>query len=166
MTVRLVTPTPKGMIHIAQNMRAPDREEIFATRWDDDPVSLALDSCAITEMSWMALLDDEPVAAIGATPLWPRCWSVWAFGTDKWDNVVLTLTKHVSRFMFPAITAIGLRAQCFTLSTHTQAHRWLEFCGMDREATLPNFGKNGETFYLYAWRRDTGRTPGRRKGST
>ena len=43
-----------NLLYIAQRMRQLDREEIYATRWEDDPKKLASDAMLIPQMSWIA----------------------------------------------------------------------------------------------------------------
>jgi hypothetical protein len=152
MTVTLHDRDLGALYHIASNLRARDREEIFATRYTDDPDDLAKDTFNSGDFQWIAYHRETPVASIGAVPVWPGVWSVWAYGTDDWPKVALTLSKHAVRFMRPGmINAGGRRAQCHALQKHTQARKWLERMGFRAEATLDNFGKNGQTFVLYSW---------------
>jgi len=147
------------MLEIAQNLRGCDREEIFATRFGEDPEQLARDTVNSGAFRWGAYLDGKPVAAIGAVPRWPKVWSMWAYGTDDWDKVALTLTKHGRKFILPALLNSGfIRADAMSLATHTQAHRWMELLGARPEKTLDNYGKNGQTFVSYVWTRESTKT--------
>lgn len=148
-------PPFEDMLQIARNLRARDREEIFATRYGNDPADLARDAVNTGAFRWGAYVDGRPVAAVGAVPRWPRVWSVWAYGTDEWPKVVITLTRHVRRFMIPAIFNSGcIRADCMALARHVDARRWLEYLGAVPEKVLDNWGKNGEKFVLYCWTRE------------
>ena len=157
MTVELKLNPPKDdLLYILDNLRERDRQEIYATRWDEDADALANELCAMGEFRWAAYLDGRPVAAIGAAPRWPGVWSVWAFGTDDWNKVILTLTRHVRDFMIPAIHYSGFhRADCLALETHEDARKWLTFLGGEQEEKLDNWGKNGENFVVYRWSRET-----------
>ncbi len=140
--------------YITERLREGDREEIYATRWDQDHVKLAADTFNAGEFQWVAWVDGEPVASIGAAPSWPGVWIVWAYGTDRWPEAALTLTKHVRRFMIPALYRAGAqRAQCFAMQSHQVACRWLERLGARPDAVLDNYGRHGQTFVLYSWQR-------------
>lgn len=142
------------MLHIANNLRARDREELFATRYGNDPADVARDAVQTGAFRWGAYLDGEPIAAIGAMPRWPRVWSAWSYGTDKWPRAALTLTKHVRGFMLPALYHAGaIRVDALSLGSHTDARRWLELLGAEAEISLDNWGRNGETFVNYVWTR-------------
>jgi hypothetical protein len=141
-------------MHVARNMRPSDREEVMATRYGDDPSALVEDIAQVPGFSWVALRDDEPCAVIGAQPLWPGVWSVYAFGTDRWRSVVLLLTRHVRRFMIPGLVDHGAHlAFCWSHAAHTEAHAWLKTLGAAEEAPLPAWGRGREDFVLFAWRR-------------
>lgn len=156
MGVQIVAEPPLAdMRHVAQNMRERDRNEIFATRWDDDPNKVARDVCASGAFRWGVYLDGAPVAAIGAHPRWPGVWTAWAFATDDWPKVVVPTTRHVRRFMIPALINFGVeRVDCLSLATHTDARKWLTYLGAKEEKSLDKWGKGGETFVSYVWTRE------------
>lgn len=140
-------------MQICVNMRPEDREEIYATRWSDSPIDLAEDTMAIPGAKWVAHVAGlGPVAAYGAAPMWPGVWSLWLYGTPHFHRIGGRLSRHLLRVMLPGLAIAGAhRAEARSLSTHTQAHQWLERLGGQREATLKGFGKRGEDFYVYAW---------------
>lgn len=141
-----------AVLYIAENMREWDRREIYATRWDTDPGSLANAAMAGGAFAWVAGLE-RPIAALGAVPCWPGVWSVWMFATNEFDKIGLSLTKHVKRRMMPALRATGgHRAECRSLEDYQVANAWLEHLGATVEAKLKRYGRNGEDFRLYVWR--------------
>ena len=141
---------------VAQEMRACDRAEIFATRWDDCTESFASDCAAAISLGAIAVGDDgTPVAVVGAQEAWPGCWSVWMFAIDRWPEVALETTRFVQRRLIPALVRLGARrAECRSADGHHGAHRWLEYLGARREASHLDYGRNGETFHTYSWRID------------
>lgn len=155
MHVELRTEPPfEDMLAIAQNLRARDREELFATRYGNDPADVARDATLSGAFRWGAYLDGRPVAAVGAFPRWPNVWTAWAYGTDDWPRVVLTLTRHVRRFMIPALYRSGaIRVDAMALASHYDARKWLVSLGAEPEVTLDKWGKNGQTFVNYVWTR-------------
>jgi hypothetical protein len=154
-TVTLRDVTPESILYIAQNLRERDRREVFATMWTDEPEELAQKTLMCGDFQWVVWKDDVPVASIGAYPLWPGVWGLWAFGTDRWNEVVRTLTKHIRRFMLPAILNAGAhRGQCHAMVEHVQARRWMKTLGAEEQAFLPGYGKNGEDFVVCVWDRD------------
>jgi hypothetical protein len=155
-----------SMAYIAHRLREADRVECFAGRLTT-PDALAMDVMAVPGFIDVCWLSGAPVAAIGARQLWSGVWSVWAFGTDDWHRVTHTLTKHVIRFLFPAVLNLdGHRAECASHVGHHEAHAWLEWLGFEREALMRGHGRNGEDFYLYSCLRGSHDVPkqwGRRR---
>ncbi|GKT32077.1 hypothetical protein ADUPG1_006328, partial [Aduncisulcus paluster] len=132
-------------------MRERDREEIFATRWEDDPDAVARDASATGAMHWCAYRDSKPVAVFGVQPRWPKVWTAWAFATDEWRGVIGAVTRHSRRFVLPALYNAGaIRVDCLSMATHTDARNWLEYLGATPEKTFANWGKNGEDFVSYS----------------
>lgn len=158
MTVTVEVPNEDNILHICANLRDADRSEIFGLMWEDDPHVMANGLLARPlGMTDVFCVDDEPVSILGTIPYWPGVWEVFAFGTDKWDKAVISLTKRAFRFMVPAIyNAGGHRAQCWSEATHTDAHKWLTgVMHAQHEATARGYGKAGQDYHLYSWDRET-----------
>jgi hypothetical protein len=155
-TVQLRAEPPyEDVLFVAQNMRASDREEIYATQWTATPEELANNVVHSGAFRWGAYVDDIPVAMIGAQPRWPGVWTAWAFGTIDWRKVALTLTKHVRRFMVPALLNHGaLRVDAFAMASHEESRAWLTRLGATPGNPLDKWGRNGETFVAYSWLRE------------
>lgn len=150
--MRLDELTASAVYHVAKNMRDEDALEIYATRFVDDPEELMHDTLACPAFSWVAWLD-EPIAVVGAVPMHPTVWNVYAYATPRFSEIAYPLTKFIKRGMIPRLAATGVRrAQCLSLASHFTAHKWLENLGATRESTLEGFGREGEDFYMYFWR--------------
>lgn len=151
-------PTLDALNHIAANMRACDAAEIFPMRWDDDPASLAESLMAgASGLMDIVTLDGEPVTALGAVPMWPGVWNVFAFGTDKWDKAIVTASKRILRFTIPAVYNAGAhRAQCWSIEGHGTAHAWLVRTLRARQGPLIEaLGRGGQDYRLFWWDRAT-----------
>lgn len=159
MTVELVqAPARVEVQSVARRMRAADFEEISATSWhrtrEDVAAELAHKIDGRNGFTWSARWNGTPTAIIGAIPMHPTLWSVFAFGTDDWPRVVLSLTRHVRHFMIPGLMHAGChRAICASHAHHRSAHRWLEMLGASKESVQTGAGKDGQDFFLYVWRR-------------
>lgn len=76
------------------------------------------------------------------------------FATNDWPRVALSVTRHVVKEMLPAWYASGAnRAECRSHADYDWAHRWLEMMGASREAVIPEYGREAETYYQYVWLR-------------
>jgi hypothetical protein len=140
--------SPADLMAIGRAMRVADHREIFATRFDEDVEALAADILAGDPVgAIITAADGEAVAAIGGTEMWPGCWSVWMFATDRWPEVSTETTRFVRRTFWPVLLRLGLRrGECRSALDHVTAHRWLSHLGGEIEAIYPAFGKSGETF--------------------
>lgn len=140
-------------LFVAANMREWDRKEIYATRWNDDPSDIATDCCYMGDFGWVAC-EPEPIAVVGAGPMHPGVWGVHMFATDNFSKIAISLTKFVRRVIIPSLAATGAhRAECKSMEGHEDAQKWLEFLGAERESTLAEYGRNGEDFHIYTWRK-------------
>lgn len=144
------------LLYIARNMRAADRAEIEATRFSSSPNYLVDDCMAAAAMpdSYTAIVGlDKPIAVFGAVKPWPGVYDVWCFGTEDFRKIAFSLTKHIRRVVIPLLVERGFhRAHCRSMSTHTDAHAWLETLGAKRsEWPLKAWGKNREDFVMYEW---------------
>lgn len=141
-----------SVMHVVSNMRESDRSEIFALRWNDSPLDLVAD-CTWSHMSWVAHLD-EPIAVVGASPIHPGAWNVYAFATDRFREIAFDLTKFIRRVIIETLVCMGAHhAQCYSIEGHDDAHRWLEMLGATF-VPVPFYGRNGESFRLYMWTRE------------
>lgn len=143
------------ILSVCRRLRERDRQEIFATRYDETPEALAQDTYALRGFAWLAYRDGVPVAVMGAWPAHPTLWHVFAYGTADWPKVVLALTRHARRFVIPALHRAGYRrAECKALRGHRDARRWIEAIGGAAECVHKNYGKGGEDFVGYCWTPD------------
>ena len=152
--VHIITEGP--LLHIARNMRALDLEEFACCREDMDPEHIAHGLLARGGYGYVVCADDgEPVSAIGAIRMWPGVYALWAFGTDRWREVVLTLTKVALRVIMPELLEQGFhRGECRALASRDDVARWLSLLGLKHEGRLSGFGSGREDFNLYAWTAD------------
>lgn len=145
--------TIESAVSVAERMREWDRKEIYATRFDEDPAALAAACLHDRRYAWTAHIDEDPVAVVGAHPLHPNVWTVYAFATDRFPEIAFPLTKFIRNGMIPALAQFeGVRrAQCLSMAGHSDAHRWLTYLGAQQEAVLPGFGKDGQDFLVFSW---------------
>lgn len=147
-------PAFDDVLTVARNMRERDRAEIYATTYGADPTELARNAVATGDFRWGAYLDGRPVAMFGAYPRWPRVWTAWAFATDDFHRVAVSMTRHMLRFCMPALLASGAhRVDAMALASHRDSRSWMEITGARAEFTVENWGKNGEKFVQYVWTR-------------
>ena len=145
-------PTLMSVAYVAHHMREIDRREVFAGRFNAAD-ALAIDVLAVPGFVDVIWLDTTPAAVVGGRELWPGTWSVWAWGTDDWPRVQITLNRHIIRTLIPSIIKRGgWRGQCYSHEDHTEAHAWLKWLGFEHEGTMRQFGRDGSDFLMFAWR--------------
>lgn len=147
------------LLYIVQNMREKDRYEILATLYEMETdeaneliARMTLDAATKMGIGWIGYRGDEPIAALGMSMMHPNVAQVWMFATDRWPLVALSLTKFAKKTIIRLLKDSGThRAQCFSIESHGVAHRWLDMLGATEECEVPNYGRNGESFHLFAW---------------
>lgn len=156
MTVCAVQPTPDRIRYVIDRMRQRDADEIFALHWDDNREALAEEVATYAgAMSVCWELDGVPVSLQGTAAIRPGVWANWAFGTDDWPRVVLSMTRHSRRFIMPALLRAGFhRAEARALASHTSSRAWIESLGGRLESIQTGAGRAGEDFAVYVWTPD------------
>ncbi len=150
-----ITPMRRApLLHVLEHMRARDRVEVFACRWDDDVLALAREIMACQRsaiLSGIARLGREPVALFGAYARTPSCLECALIATDRWSEIVGPFTRWVFRDALPRLQAEGFtRAEARALAAHRDARAWLTRLGAHVECTVPSFGRHGEDFVQLA----------------
>jgi len=146
----------RDMTYILGNLREEDRLEITCQCESDDTQIMAL-LCVQPGRSWIAYSNGVPAMAFGFTPqtLAGNTLSAWAFGTKRTLRCIRPVTKWVYRNLVREWIRSGkvTRIEARTIIGHTGAHRWLERTGAVLEGEIPEWGRDGETFLMYVWRR-------------
>lgn len=142
------------IVHVARNMREPDRAELYAFDPTEDPQNLAQQLDFYERFHWAALIGWEPVTIISAIEQSPTLWRVGMFSTEKWPKVALSCTRFFHQEIYPRLYHEGCnRAECRSLITHTEAHRWLESLGAQKECELHDVGPRRDSYFQYSWTR-------------
>jgi hypothetical protein len=142
--------TRPALAYIVQNMRARDRAEIFALRWDDDENALVDSLMNVAGELWRIwTLDDEPVTVTGVVPVRPGVAIIAAFGTDKWRQVLRPMIRWAESFIIPVLKGANYhRLEAYMLAAH-DARQLIEHFGSEIEAVLRGYGRSREDFLLY-----------------
>lgn len=154
MWLERISDNPGAVFKVALNMREWDKREIYANRFDDDPMAVARQAIQMGgDVGWVAGLE-EPIAAFGCYLMWPGVWSMWLFATDDFQRIGLSVTKLVKRQILPMLWQAGAhRLEARSMDGHLDAQSWLEVIGARREATLKGYGRAGENFHVFTWER-------------
>lgn len=156
MWVERIADRPGLVAMVAEKMREADRREIFATRFEDDPMAVARDAEAVfgRDVGWVSGLGDNPIAAFGCFQMWPGVWSMWLFATDDFGQIGISMTKLIVRDILPMLFDAGAhRLEARSIEGNDDVQRWLELLGARRETTLKGYGREGQNFHVYIWDR-------------
>jgi hypothetical protein len=111
---------------------------------------------SLRDFAFVVELDGNPEAAFGCGQLRRGYWVAWSWGTDRLAKCLPTMIRFITERLQPAVYEAGaLRVEARALASHRQARRFLERIGGQFCCELPAYGKNGETFVLYQWTRET-----------
>lgn len=140
--------------HIVHGLRARDRREIYALRWDDDPDKLINEILVTAGAMWRIFCHEaEPVAMAGVVPVRPNVVIAGAFGTELWPKVVRPVTRFALTWTIPRLQRAGYhRAETYALAANIDSHGWLATLGAQQEAYLKGYGRDQEDFILFTWR--------------
>ncbi len=97
------------------------------------------------------LIDDEPVAIIGGSVIWPGVAKAWAVISDKVQSIPLSFHKFVLYIISSYQEIFRLHRLQFSVKAgYTQGERWAESLGFSKEGVMKQYGINGEDYILFA----------------
>lgn len=99
-----------------------------------------------------ATLDDVPVAVGEVFAARPNVASLGLVTTDDFPPAALHFTRFLRHGLFVSLRANDVhRIECVTRSDFKAAHRWMGMLGLEKEAEMRKYGRNGEDFTQFAW---------------
>lgn len=152
---------------VAYRMRVVDYDELVATSFAKNRKELADNmSVAISQHPQMFVCSGErPTAVVGWSMTRPGVGQVGMFATDDFRKIAAGVNRFITQELMQDINRYNLhRLECFSLGSHSEAHSWLEWLGLQKEAELESYGRNGEKFVSFAWTRKPGATDIRWRG--
>lgn len=149
-------PTLHHVRYVADHMREQDAAEFLAVSRFETREQLArslVERYARNDDVFCFSDDDGTPVAVGAMiESRPNVITLMFFATDMFDRIALALARFTLRTLFPRYRAAGIhRIECISIDGYERNHRWIELIGLQREAVLQRFGKNGEAFHQFAW---------------
>lgn len=144
--------TEEGLVYVLGHLCAEDLAELKATVDQGAVEATARLILSIPGPKWeVQAPDGEPAAVGGVVPFWPGLASGWMWGTDRWDEIILEVTRAIKRHILPTLDARGMhRIECRPMASNRAAIRWLGLLGFEQEAITPSFGRGSEDFALCA----------------
>lgn len=110
----------------------------------------------VAEQGYVATTNGGRPVAFGAmVEARPRVVTLLFFATDEFPKIVAELTTFIRARLFPTYRNHGVhRIECVSHAGYEDAHRWIEILGLQREAVLLGYGKDGEAFIQFSWVRN------------
>lgn len=140
--------------YVIQNCRARDRAEIEALYG----LQFTLDSApAWASSACLVRIFDhagQPAAFVAVHQLTHTVCLLSMIATEDWRHVAPSVIKWAKREAMPQLLAMGFkRAECRSIEGHPEAIRFLEHLGFEVEGICKQYGRNNETFLLFAYTR-------------
>ncbi len=144
------------LLYLVRNMRTRDWLEIAAGT-DESPEDLAVRIWQSRHrgVAFIAYTSDGvPAGVFGAYRTHGSVYSMWMFGTTRWDEVRLGVTRFGIKKVIPFLfNELGMTlGQCESLADYPEIHKWLRLLGATEDCVLTARGKNGEDFKRFIWR--------------
>jgi len=155
-TARIIGGNLRDLSYIAANLRPEDFAEVDCQFDSWTPEGLALS--AMQGLAYVVEWKGNPEAAFGAGEVRSGLWIAWSWGTRRMWRCVPRITEFHFASLGPEVAARGAwRVEARPLAGNDMAIRWLRRMGATERCTLPGYGKNGETFLLFDWTRESWR---------
>lgn len=153
--MRLVPAEAQAIRYVAENMRDRDFEELISltslsTR--SELADLMVANHDGREGVFAAWADDGiPVAVGGAVEVRPSVLGLLFFCTDRARSELSGLTPAITKTLSARMQSGDIRRiECTTLGENKMIHTWLRRLGLRKEAELLEFGRDGQTYHMYA----------------
>lgn len=142
------------MTYIGANLREPDAKEIFCQLPEGitgSAMAAAVLDAVDSNWTWVACLDGQPVCAFGFQAFSVPVWIGWAWGTRHMIRAMPAVTRHCLEQEQRLLDLGVRRVEVRTMKGHDVSHAWLASLGCRYQCDLPDHGRDGETFELWAW---------------
>ena len=147
----MIKPAGKHMFnHVANNMRAADRSEVWAA-CHETPAQALHNSWLVSTYCNAIVVDGEPIAIFGVGDSDdPEVGFPWLLGTDK----ITTNYRYFVKITKPIVEEMSALKATLVNYVHVdnaQSVRWLRYGGFTIEPNPIQFGREQELFYQF-WR--------------
>lgn len=146
----VVRAASEHLLHLAANMRAADRREVWAANRHTPYEALAL-SLEYSPRAWTAFIDEQPALMWGVAEerglIRRRSGRPWLLATDELERQGAREFIRRSRAYVEKMRAGYRRLENYVHADNERSRRWLAWCGftVEEEAVLIN----KEKFHLF-----------------
>jgi len=153
--VRVEEGTNEALRAVVSHIRDSDVREFLATSWWSTREALQADLIARyadRDDTFVCTVDGRAVAFGAMVEARPGVVTAGFFATDEFPQVALQVARFVRRSLFPSYRRAGVhRIDCMVIDGYESAMRFVRLLGMKLEFEARGYGKNGESFYGFAW---------------
>jgi hypothetical protein len=153
--LKLATPNYGSVLAVAERMRDRDAAEFMAVSPFPDRKALEfnLSSRYGARSDTYVVMHNGQAEAVGAMVQHrPHVVTLAFFSTDRFPEFAHPLTRFIVKRLFPQYRERGVhRIECVSIDGYAEVHRWIEALGLKREAIMPKYGRDGQTFVQFAW---------------
>ncbi len=152
--MRIEPPCTRDVAYVGAYMRQRDRDEFIAlTHFASyGELVFSLIERFASHPDVFVVHDEEPVAVGGMILHRPNVATLLFFATDKFAAVGRPFTRFVKKQLFRTYVERGVhRIEAQALADYGEVRSWLNVLGLTAEATMPGFGRDGQTYIQYAW---------------
>lgn len=148
--------TVDAVREVAENMRVRDRDEFMAVspfETHDELVQAIVQNYAPHHDAYVFRANDgTPVGVAGMIRQRPNVITLLFFATERFPEIGSDLTRFVRKVLFPKYREYGVhRIECASIEGYAETHRWLRALGLQQEAVMPGYGRDGQTYIQFAW---------------
>jgi hypothetical protein len=135
--------------NLAIYLRASDIAEIEANHRVDH-ASVVLSSVCNSDRGWCVLKDGQPVVLCGRAPVGKAEAQAWFLATDElYDPAVQRFVSRRCHEFVDLMHEGYPKLWNYIDARNTKTLRWLEWLGFSVTEALPEWGNNGELFYIF-----------------
>jgi hypothetical protein len=157
--VDIIPANLRDCTYVGANLRSHDRREILCQLDPGVSGSHALafiHQITPAEWLWVAAYRNQPAAVFGFQRATAAVWVAMCMGTSKLRKCVPAITAHMTG-LEPRLIAAGCRRiEVRAIKGHDIARLWLKRLGCQHVCDLPESGREGEEFELWARFRSEG----------
>lgn len=140
------------VLYVCKNMRLVDWNEVTnQVRLGATPDTLAMGVMASSTFGFIACYRDIPVTVAQFTEYLNGTWRAGMFSTDEFPRVARAVVRELVTNAIPHMLDLGAQyCEAYADANHVEAHRLLQFLGMQQRATLERYGSKGRGVALFA----------------
>lgn len=141
----------RRVLYVCHNMRLQDWSEVTnLMRVGVTPDVIAMGVMSASTFGFVACYRDIPVTVVQFAELLDGTWRVGLFSTDEWPRVARSVVREIRTNAIPHMLDLGAQyCEAYADAGHAEAHRLLQFMGMEKRATLERYGSKGKDIALF-----------------